>query len=78
MQKPVLIVNGRYDYTLLVDKARNRTFQMIGTSAAVKSHVILETPHRVTEQRSLLLKAAFDWLYRHLGRVGPQARNKPA
>jgi len=69
MKKPVLMVNGRYDYTFPVDKAQDPMFQMLGTPAADKSHVILDTPHDVTEQRPLLVKAVLDWLDRYLGRV---------
>jgi eukaryotic-like serine/threonine-protein kinase len=69
MKEPVLMVNGRYDYTFPVDKAQDPMFQMLGTPAADKSHVILDTPHDVTEQRPLLVKAVLDWLDRYLGRV---------
>ena len=69
MKKPVLMVNGRYDYTFPVDKAQDPMFQMLGTPAADRSHVILDTPHDVTEQRPLLVKAVLDWLDRYLGRV---------
>jgi serine/threonine protein kinase/dienelactone hydrolase len=70
MKKPVLMVNGRYDYTFPLEKAQNPLFQMLGTPAAQKSHVVLDTPHDVTEQRPQLVKAVLDWLDRYLGRVG--------
>ena len=69
MKKPVLMVNGRYDYTFPVEKAQNPMFQMLGTPVADKSHVILDTPHDVTEQRSQLVKVVLNWLDRYLGRV---------
>lgn len=69
MRKPVLMVNGKYDYCFSVDKAQNPMFRMLGTPAADKSHVVLDTPHDVTEQRSQLVKAVLDWLDRYLGRV---------
>ena len=69
MKKPVLMVNGRYDYTFPLVKAQNPLFEMLGTATADKSHVVLETPHDVTEQRAQLVKAVLDWLDRYLGSV---------
>jgi serine/threonine protein kinase/formylglycine-generating enzyme required for sulfatase activity/dienelactone hydrolase len=70
LKKPVLMVNGRYDYTFPVETAQNPMFQMLGTPAAQKTHLILDTPHDVTEQRTQLVKAVLDWLDQYLGRVG--------
>ncbi len=70
MKKPVLMVNGRYDYTFSLEKAQNPLFNMLGTPEKDKVHVILETPHDVTEQRPQLVKAVLDWLDKYLGRVG--------
>jgi pimeloyl-ACP methyl ester carboxylesterase len=69
MKKPVLMVNGRYDYTFPVEKAQDPLFQMLGTPAEDKKHVVLDTPHDVTQQRPQLVKAVLDWLDRYLGRV---------
>jgi tRNA A-37 threonylcarbamoyl transferase component Bud32/dienelactone hydrolase len=69
MKKPVLMVNGRYDYTFPLVKAQNPLFEMLGTATADKSHVVLDTPHDVTEQRAQLVKAVLDWLDRYLGSV---------
>jgi serine/threonine protein kinase/formylglycine-generating enzyme required for sulfatase activity/dienelactone hydrolase len=66
---PVLMVNGRYDFTFPLDRAQNPLFTMLGTRAEDKSHVVLDTPHDVTEQRPQLVKAVLDWLDRYLGRV---------
>ncbi|MGD0444967.1 MAG: bifunctional serine/threonine-protein kinase/formylglycine-generating enzyme family protein [Edaphobacter sp.] len=69
MKKPVLMVNGRYDYTFSMENAQNPLFNMLGTPAQDKKHVILETPHDVTEDRPLLVKAVLDWLDHYMGRV---------
>jgi pimeloyl-ACP methyl ester carboxylesterase len=69
MKKPVLMVNGRYDYTFPLEKAQNPLFEMLGAPTADKSHVVLDTPHDVTEQRPQLVKAVLNWLDRYLGRV---------
>jgi dienelactone hydrolase len=69
MRRPVLMVNGRYDFTFPVEKAQNPLFAMLGTPEEDKRHLILETPHDVTEQRTQLTKAVLDWLDHYLGRV---------
>jgi serine/threonine protein kinase/formylglycine-generating enzyme required for sulfatase activity/dienelactone hydrolase len=69
MKKPVLMVNGRYDYVFSVENAQNPMFRMLGTPEADKKHVLLETPHDVTEDRPRLTKEVLDWLDKYLGRV---------
>jgi dienelactone hydrolase len=69
MKKPVLMVNGRYDFTFALDKAQNPLFAQLGTPEAEKQHVVLDTPHDVTDQRAQLVKTVLDWLDRYLGRV---------
>ena len=69
MKKPVLMVNGRYDYTFPVETAQNPLFHMLGTPTADKRHIILETPHDVTEDRPVLVREVLAWLDRYLGRV---------
>jgi pimeloyl-ACP methyl ester carboxylesterase len=69
MKKPVLMVNGRYDYTFSVENAQNPLFNMLGTPAQDKKHVLLDTPHDVTEDRPHLVKAVLDWLDQYMGRV---------
>jgi eukaryotic-like serine/threonine-protein kinase len=69
MKKPVLMVNGRYDFTFPLEKSQNPLFTMLGTPPKDKRHVILETPHDVTDQRPQLIRAVLDWLDVYLGRV---------
>ena len=69
MKKPVLMVNGRYDYVFSVDKAQNPMFAMLGTAPEDKRHVLLDTPHDVTEQRPALVHNVLDWLDHYMGRV---------
>ena len=66
---PVLMVNGRYDFTFPLDQAQNPFFAMLGTPPADKSHLILDTPHDVTQRRPQLTHAVLDWLDRYLGRI---------
>jgi len=70
MKKPVLMVNGRYDFTFPLEKSQNPLFTMLGTPEKDKRHIVLDTPHDVTDQRPQLTKAVLDWLDQYLGRVG--------
>jgi serine/threonine protein kinase/dienelactone hydrolase len=69
LKKPVLMVNGRYDYVFGVEKAQDPFFRMLGTPEADKRHVLLDTPHDVTNRRPELLKEVLAWLDKYLGRV---------
>ena len=69
MKKPVLMVNGRYDFSFSLEKSQNPLFAMLGTTADDKRHVVLDTPHDVTQQRPQLVKVVLDWLDHYLGRV---------
>jgi eukaryotic-like serine/threonine-protein kinase len=69
LKKPVLMVNGRYDFTFSLEKAQNPLFRMLGTPETEKRHIVRETPHDVTEQRAELVKDVLGWLDKYLGRV---------
>jgi len=69
LKKPVLMVNGRYDFTFSLERAQNPLFTMLGTPAADKQHIVLETPHDVRARRSELVAAVLGWLDKYLGRV---------
>jgi len=69
MKKPVLMVNGRYDYVFSLNLAQDPMFDMLGTPPKDKQHIVLETPHDVTEDRPKLVKGVLDWLDLYLGRV---------
>jgi dienelactone hydrolase len=69
LKKPVLMVNGRYDATFSYEEAQLPMFRMLGTPAADKKHVVLETAHDVTTERSALVREVLGWLDKYLGRV---------
>ena len=69
LKLPTLLVNGRYDYTFPVERAQNPLFNLLGTPPSEKSHIILDTPHDVTEDRPQLVKTVLDWLDQYLGRL---------
>jgi predicted esterase len=69
MKKPVLMVNGKYDFTFPPDQSQAPMFEMIGTAPADKFRKVLETPHDVTELKPELSKAVLGFLDTYLGRV---------
>jgi formylglycine-generating enzyme required for sulfatase activity/dienelactone hydrolase len=66
---PMLMINGRYDYVFSPAESQDPLFAMLGTPPVDKRHVVLNTPHDVTEQRPELVRAVLDWLDKYLGRV---------
>ena len=66
MKKPVLMVNGRYDYTFPLDTSKT-LFNMLVTPAAEKRHVVLDTPHDVSQQHAALVREVLGWLDHYLG-----------
>jgi pimeloyl-ACP methyl ester carboxylesterase len=69
LKKPVLMVNGRYDFTFSFDRAQLPLYRMLGTASADKQHIVLETPHDVTALRPALVSAVLGFLDKYLGRV---------
>jgi formylglycine-generating enzyme required for sulfatase activity len=69
LKLPVLMVNGKYDFSFAVDKAQNPLFAMLGTPHTEKRHVVMESPHDVTVQREQLVKEVLAWLDNYLGPV---------
>jgi eukaryotic-like serine/threonine-protein kinase len=69
MKKPVLMVNGRYDYVFSLELCQDPMFAMLGTPKKDKQHIVLETPHDVSEQRPQLARGVLYWLDHYLGPV---------
>jgi|SRR5579872_208682 len=69
LRKPVLMVNGRFDATFPYVTAQRPMFDMIGTPAADKRHVVFETPHDVRLRRADLTREVLSWLDKYLGHV---------
>jgi len=69
IKKPVLMVNGRYDFTFSVDRAQNPLFRMLGTPEADKRHVVFDTPHDISLSKADLSREVLAWLDKYLGRV---------
>jgi len=67
--KPVLMVNGKYDSTFSPQRSQEPLLRMLGTPAADKRRVALDTPHDISQQKDALSKEVLAWLDKYLGRV---------
>ena len=64
---PVLMLNGRYDYSCPLKTSQLVMFQLLGTPKANKRQVSYETGHAVP--RIEVIKETLPWLDRYLGAV---------
>jgi dienelactone hydrolase len=69
LKKPVLMVNGQYDYTFPPELAQLPLLKMIGTPEADKRRVVSPTSHDVSQDSALLSKEVLACLDKYLGRV---------
>ena len=66
---PVLMLNGEDDTTFPVVEQK-RLFNLLGTPAGDKRHVLYQGGHGVFGvRRSEMIREMLDWLDRYLGRV---------
>ncbi|MGH9482193.1 MAG: SUMF1/EgtB/PvdO family nonheme iron enzyme, partial [Terriglobales bacterium] len=66
---PVLMVNGKYDFTFPPDSSQAPMFRLLGTDPADKKHVLLDSPHDVSQQKAALSQAVLAWLDKYLGPI---------
>jgi dienelactone hydrolase len=69
VKKPLLMVNGQYDFSFPPDLAQLPLLQMIGTPEADKRRVVSPTAHDVSQDGALLSREVLGWLDKYLGRV---------
>jgi len=69
IKQPVLMVNGRYDFTFSPERAQIPLFNMLGTPPADKKRVVFDTPHDISQEKGQLSREVLAWLDRYLGRV---------
>jgi eukaryotic-like serine/threonine-protein kinase len=69
LKKPVLMVNGRYDFFFPVDNSQLPLFRMLGKPENDKRHVVFDTTHNVAVRRPELVKEVLAWLDKYLGKV---------
>ena len=67
--KPVLMVNGKYDFSFSPLRSQEPLLRILGTPAADKRRVVLDTPHDVSQQKEALSSEVLAWLDKYLGRV---------
>jgi formylglycine-generating enzyme required for sulfatase activity/dienelactone hydrolase len=66
---PVLMLNGRYDYTFPLETSQRQYFRWLGTPDTDKRHVVYEAAHDVMVNRTEVVKEVLAWLDRYLGPV---------
>jgi formylglycine-generating enzyme required for sulfatase activity/dienelactone hydrolase len=64
---PVLMLNGRDDFTFPIETSQRPMFRLLGTPEADKRHVLYEGGHVFPFAR--IMKDTLDWLDRYLGPV---------
>jgi pimeloyl-ACP methyl ester carboxylesterase len=67
--KPVLMVNGRYDWTFPLTSSQEPLLARLATPAALKRHVVFDTPHDVRLRQAELTKEVLAWYDEYLGKV---------
>jgi formylglycine-generating enzyme required for sulfatase activity len=67
VRRPMLMVNGRYDFVYPVEAAQAPLFKVLGSPPGHKRHVVLEAGH--VPPNDLLTREVLDWLDRYLGGV---------
>ncbi len=65
---PVLMINGKTDFTLPLETAQKPMFEMLGTPAEHKKMVLLDGGH-VDTDRAPMIREALDWYDRYMGTV---------
>ena len=66
---PVLMLNGRYDYTFPLESSQKPYFRWLGTPEKDKRHVVYDAAHDVMVNRTEVVKEVLSWLDQYLGPV---------
>jgi dienelactone hydrolase len=66
---PVLMLNGRYDYTFPLERSQGPFFRWLGTPEKDKRHVLYDAAHDVMVNRTEVVKEVLAWLDHYLGPV---------
>jgi pimeloyl-ACP methyl ester carboxylesterase len=69
VQIPVLMLNGRYDYTFPLESSQKPFFRWLGTPDKDKRHVVYDAAHDVMVNRTEVVKEVLSWLDQYLGPV---------
>ena len=65
--QPVLMVNGRFDATYVLETSQLPLFRLLGSPSGDKRHVLFETAHDVRGQRADLTREVLGWFDKYLG-----------
>jgi hypothetical protein len=74
VRMPVVMINGRYDFTEPLEASQRPFFRLLGTPGPDKRHVLFDSGH-VAPWPSVV-KESLDWLDHYLGPVTPVAVEK--
>ena len=68
VKTPVLMVNGKYDAILPPATAQEPMFQQLGTAAADKRRIVVDSGHTVMtpETQNAVIRAVLDWFEKYL------------
>jgi eukaryotic-like serine/threonine-protein kinase len=66
---PVLMINGRYEFVVSVEKLQKPMFRWFGTPEKDKRHVLLDTTHYALEARGAAVREILGWFDKYLGAV---------
>jgi formylglycine-generating enzyme required for sulfatase activity/dienelactone hydrolase len=75
---PMLMLNGRNDFTFPVETSQIPLFRALGTPEADKKHVLFDGGHVNLMTRLDLVREILDWLDQHLGPVSARAQDPTA
>lgn len=65
---PMLMVNGRYDHLFRYEQSQKPMFELLGTPANDKTHIVYDVGHFAFPSNSVAMDIS-DWLDKHLGPV---------
>jgi pimeloyl-ACP methyl ester carboxylesterase len=66
---PVLMLNGRYDYTFPLATSQQPYFGWLGTPEKDKRHIVYDSAHDVMVYRTQVVREVLAWLDQHFGPV---------
>jgi len=66
---PVLMLNGKYDYTFPLETSQEPYYRWLGTPEADKRHVVYDSAHDVMIHRAKVVSEVLTWLDKYLGPV---------
>lgn len=64
---PILMLNGRYDYIMPLEKSQKPMFRFLGTPAEHKRWILYDAEHNLP--RNEMIKETLNWLDKYLGLV---------